>query len=1566
MFNRIVTVLVLTFVMVFGTVAHAEWVSLDGKAAAQPQVDVMQADPGRTILNIDLPGFDSETVDVDGQPFARLRLPGHWFMLKEGQPELPFLTSSLIIPDEGTPAVRILDSTWREVESHPVLPSKGNLLRTEDPTQIPYTFGPAYLGGVYPAQEIELGEPYIMRDYRGVNLRLNPLRWDADRQVLMALESIRLEVVTEGTGGVNVKQARIQSTVDSQFQAMYSQRFDNFDAAAKYTMVPEEGNLLIVSHDSFMGIIGDFVDWKRQRGMNVEVISTGSVGGSTTGIKNAIQTRYDSPEGLTYVILVGDQAQVPTFSGTYESADDDTRYANCEGSDLYPDLFVSRISAQTPDDVLIQTQKFVTYERDPMAGGTWYAQASALASSEGSPADHERANWLRDDLLEYGFTNVDQIFQLYGDGASDIAAAVNEGRSLVYYIGHGSGSSWSNPYFTTADANNLSNGYKMPWVIDVSCSNGDFSQTECFAEGWLRSGTTAQPNGAVAMYSASTSTPWVPPCVMQAEAVNLLVTEQTHVIGSLYYHGMMQTLDEYPGSTGTQLVEQYNIFGDCTLQVRTKEPIQPVVAHGGVVVIGSTVFPIDTGVAGAQVSLYSNGVLHGTGVTDESGHCDVALSNPVVQGGEVTLTITGYNLLTHVEELNAIVPVVVDIQPASIPVGVTTEVTVTLTDPPAKGTTNVDVFIEGYGVEGLEGVTDQYGVVTFMVNPQFGETLNVRGREAGASYDMFNVELPVTGAAELTNPSLSAGVPGIGLVGSLTPFLEGELAGSAYESDLMLSFIGGGVSVSMSDAGNSLTLPVTPTMTGVGEAALMKTGYNVFAMPIDIVTAYGTVAGHVNDADNGGANVANAMVACYVAPYTPGDAAVFEYSTAFDGSWSHDEELAVGDYVLMVSKFGYLQSTESFFLMYGTNDLETGLGLAPFGDLSGTLTSSDDGSPIFGQVRVKRSDSGEQVAQIYSDETTGAYTITGLTYFDYEVLVTANQFVPQTVPVTIDAVSVVKDFILEPTVGNILVLDDNSGRDEMVSHEVKLDKIGQPLAAPYQAPAARSATDITAALTTMGYSVTYLPADSYDFSDWQNYNLVVMSSGDNTGTLNSTLKQHLRDLVNAGGHLLLEGGEVAYNHRADVDFAAEVMHITGWGSDNVGDLTVADPGHNVMSVPHSVDGPVTLTYSGYGDSDSVTPASDAQDPGAWSSGSGASVVCYDPNPAPQGGQIVFFTFNYSALAAGEREALLNNAVHYLITEEMGNSSVAGAVHVAGAPDDSGVTLSLNPGEHTLVTGADGNFVFDGLFAGNYSLMVTKDGWSSAAQNIVLGDNEQMVGLDFQLNAIMTTEFCDNPAMAIPDNDPTGGAYCSVNLPMHGPVSAVEVFVDITHTYQSDLVLELISPLGTVVRLHNNSGGSTDDIYTWYPAETTPFESLTAFIGEEMFGEWTLRVMDFGPQDYGTVNNWCLRLTYEAVATAAGDEDLPRTLVAEGNHPNPFNPMTTIKFAVPRDGKVDVSVYDVAGRRVAQVLSEVMTAGRQSVTWTGRDDQGQAVASGTYFYRVNAGGETVVGKMLLMK
>jgi hypothetical protein len=85
-----------------------------------------------------------------------------------------------------------------------------------------------------------------------------------------------------------------------------------------------------------------------------------------------------------------------------------------------------------------------------------------------------------------------------------------------------------------------------------------------------------------------------------------------------------------------------------------------------------------------------------------------------------------------------------------------------------------------------------------------------------------------------------------------------------------------------------------------------------------------------------------------------------------------------------------------------------------------------------------------------------------------------------------------------------------------------------------------------------------------------------------------------------------------------------------------------------------------------------------------------------------------------------------------------------------------------------------------------------------------------------------------------------------------------------------------------------------------------------------------------------------------------------------NFPNPFNPSTRIPFELTRGGRVGLSVFDVAGRRVRAVLERVLPAGLHEIEWDGRDDAGRPVASGVYFYRMQSGPQTETRRMVLLK
>jgi hypothetical protein len=102
-------------------------------------------------------------------------------------------------------------------------------------------------------------------------------------------------------------------------------------------------------------------------------------------------------------------------------------------------------------------------------------------------------------------------------------------------------------------------------------------------------------------------------------------------------------------------------------------------------------------------------------------------------------------------------------------------------------------------------------------------------------------------------------------------------------------------------------------------------------------------------------------------------------------------------------------------------------------------------------------------------------------------------------------------------------------------------------------------------------------------------------------------------------------------------------------------------------------------------------------------------------------------------------------------------------------------------------------------------------------------------------------------------------------------------------------------------------------------------------------------------------------------TPVSDVDLPAPVTRlEQNFPNPFNPSTRIDYSLAADRSMTIEVFNVQGRRVRVLVAGPRTAGPHQVVWYGRDDLGRQVASGVYFYRLQAGQHRELKRMLLLK
>jgi hypothetical protein len=105
---------------------------------------------------------------------------------------------------------------------------------------------------------------------------------------------------------------------------------------------------------------------------------------------------------------------------------------------------------------------------------------------------------------------------------------------------------------------------------------------------------------------------------------------------------------------------------------------------------------------------------------------------------------------------------------------------------------------------------------------------------------------------------------------------------------------------------------------------------------------------------------------------------------------------------------------------------------------------------------------------------------------------------------------------------------------------------------------------------------------------------------------------------------------------------------------------------------------------------------------------------------------------------------------------------------------------------------------------------------------------------------------------------------------------------------------------------------------------------------------------------------------ESMPTGADGPAAPLACALHQNFPNPFNPTTTIRFAVPERGFVTLEIFDPAGALVARLLAEERPAGEHAVTWNGLNTRGEKAGTGMYFYRLTALGQTVSRKLVLIR
>ena len=286
-----------------------------------------------------------------------------------------------------------------------------------------------------------------------------------------------------------------------------------------------------------------------------------------------------------------------------------------------------------------------------------------------------------------------------------------------------------------------------------------------------------------------------------------------------------------------------------------------------------------------------------------------------------------------------------------------------------------------------------------------------------------------------------------------------------------------------------------------------------------------------------------------------------------------------------------------------------------------------------------------------------------------------------------------------------------------------------------------------------------------------------------------------------------------------------------------------------------------------------------------------------------------------------------------------------------------------------------SFTWTPTVVGNYTLKI----FSGAATDENRANDTITTVVSVQPAGLVNsqTQICrNNVNLVIPDNATVKDSIV-VNIANAFNVVDVNVRIDtLNHTWDSDLSFTLTRGAASC-NIIANVGGSGDNFRNTVlnDSATTPIASGTApftgtFIpssplsslnGVPVNGSWVLTITDNATGDTGLLKAWCIQVTYQSLVGGIQTIEIPNYFSLAQNYPNPFNPTTSIKYSVPTAVNVSLKIYDLLGKEVATLVNEMKQPGFHTA-----DFNASNLASGIYFYRIDAGEFTSVKKMMLVK
>ena len=465
----------------------------------------------------------SDLTVEEGQ-FTRLMLDGCAASIDNvGDPELPFILKTIEIPVCGDVHVTATAGRVRTLTAE-----EAGIRHTVYPTQPLYH--KSYMGdrtfvkneetyrtnADYKMPLATVAKAGIARDVCMADVRICPVQVNPVTNTVTIYDDITVTVTYDNVDMAATRELKLK--YGSPEFGRPAQLINGIGSAQiRDAISTRPVKMLIIANDMFNGQLDNFVNWKRRKGFLVEVAYTSTTGTTTTSIKNYITSVFNSATATnpapTYVLLVGDQAQIPTYSGqTMNSHITDLYYFTQVGNDNVPDCYWGRFSAQTVAQLSAETKKTLNYEQLSMSDPTYLDRCVLVAGNDGGSSGdygYSHANppmhYFEDTYAPAFFTTTDAYYNPHASSdASTIRTKLSAGTGYANYSAHCSSSGWADPSFSTSNVSSMTNTGKFGFMVGNCCQSNKFEESECFGEALLR----ADNKGAVGYIGGTDYTYW--------------------------------------------------------------------------------------------------------------------------------------------------------------------------------------------------------------------------------------------------------------------------------------------------------------------------------------------------------------------------------------------------------------------------------------------------------------------------------------------------------------------------------------------------------------------------------------------------------------------------------------------------------------------------------------------------------------------------------------------------------------------------------------------------------------------------------------------------------------------------------------------------------------------------------------------------------------------------------------------------------------------------------------------------------------------------------------------------